>query len=144
MKNTVHFLGVLAISGVIVSGLGGCVGMLGDQGDQAIATIDGRTYPPISPDRVIVKDAYSGGDMLTGKALTKFESGLGIKVATISASASGWGDYKQKAVDKIRVKAARLGANVVVITRKTDKTSAYDKLEGSNMLTVSADAFHKN
>jgi len=115
-------LAKLSCAVLVVSALGGCtVGMFGDMGGDPQAQIEGKTYPPITPESVQIKDLIpAGGDSVSPATITDYESTIkGDKVAAITVKSSGYGDLLQKNIDKLKDKAAKLGANLIVITSRT-------------------------
>ncbi len=131
---------------LLLAGLGGCtVGMFGDMGGQAQAQIVGNTYPAIDPTSVEVKDLIpAGGDSISPATISNYESSVkGIKVAQIQARGTGYGDDEQKAIDKLKDKAAKLGANLILITAKNKMDSGtIGSIEGGNGVMITGDAYH--
>ncbi len=132
---------------LLLAGLGGCtVGMFGDISGPAQAEIVGNTFPAIDPANVEIKDLIpAGGDSVSPETISKYESSLkGVKIAKIMGKGTGYGDVYQKAIDKIRNKAAKLGANLVLITSKNKPSgdNMFSSIEGSNFLMIVADAYH--
>lgn len=143
---TLSMLTTVSCSVLLLSGLGGCtMGMLGDMGGQAHAQIIGNTYPAINPTSVEVKDLIpAGGDSVSPATISSYESSVkGTKVAQISANGTGYGDDYQKAIDKLKDKAAKIGANLILITAKNKQDMGMlGSIEGSSMTMVTVDAYH--
>ena len=118
---------------LLLTGLGGCVE---DFGGPARAEIVGNTFPAIDPASVEVKDLIpAGGNSVSPATISNYESSLkGIKVAQIAATVTGSGDETQKVLDKIKNKAAKLGANLILITDKRNL--------GYNGVTITTEAYH--
>lgn len=139
-------LAMVSCSVLLLSGLGGCTaGMFGDMGGQAHAQIVGNTYPAVDPASVEVKDLIpAGGDSVSPATISSYESSVkGTKVAQITARSSGYGDDIQKAIDKLKDKAAKLGANLILITAKNkhDRGIA-GSITGSKYVDLTADTYH--
>ena len=139
-------LAMVSCSVLLLGGLGGCTaGMFGDMGGQANAQIKGNTYPAVDPASVVVKDLIpSGGDSVSPATISSYESSVkGTKVAQIRSMGTGYGDDYQKAIDKLKDKAAKLGANLILITAKNKlDIGMIGSIEGSNGITLTADAYH--
>lgn len=131
---------------LIVGTLGGCtVGMFGDMGGEPEAQIEGKTYHSITPESVQIKDLIpEGGDSVAPATITNYESTIkGDKVAEITVKSGGYGDLLQKNIDKLKDKAAKLGANLIVITsRTTPMAGGLSSIEGTNTMYIKADAYH--
>lgn len=136
----------LSCAVLVLTALGGCtVGMFGDMGGEAQAQIVGKTYSAVSPENVQIKDLIpAGGDSVSSATVSSYESTVkGEKVAQLMVKSTGYGDLLQKATDKLKDKAAKLGANLVLITSKNQSGGGgLGTVEGSNILTVMADAYH--
>jgi len=136
----------LSCAVLVLSALNGCtMGMFGDIGGQANAQIVGNTYPALDPTNVEVKDLIpAGGDSISPATISSYESSVkGTKVAQITANGTGYGDDYQKAIDKLKDKAAKLGANLILITAKSKlDMGMFGSIEGSNSIGVTADAYH--
>jgi hypothetical protein len=139
-------LTTLSCSVLLFSGLGGCTtGMFGDLGGQANAQIIGNTYPAVDPASVQVKDLIpAGGDSISPTTISSYENSVkGIKVAQIRVRSTGYGDDYQKALDKLKDKAANLGANLILITAKNKSDMGmFGSIEGANGIELTADAYH--
>ena len=139
-------LAMVSCSVLLLGGLAGCtVGMFGDYGGQANAKIVGDTYPAVDPTSVEVKDLIpAGGDSVSSSAVSKYEGSVkGTKVAQINATGTGYGDDYQKALDKLKDKASKLGANLILITAKNKQDGGMlGSIEGSSVTMVTADAYH--
>lgn len=145
VKRGVLYASLLCSLLLLGSLLGCTAGMFGDLGGPAEAEIVGNTYPAIDPANVQVKDLIpAGGDSVSPETVSHYEKSIkGNMVAQIKASASGYGDYLQKALDKLKNKAAGIGANLILITKKDySSTGGIGTIEGSNGVTLTSDAYH--
>lgn len=145
LKRRALFTGVLC-SILLLGCLEGCTtGMFGDTIGPAEAQIVGNTYPAIDPANVEVKDLIpAGGDSVSPETVSHYENSIkGNKVAQIRSGATGYGDSYQKALDKLKKKAANIGANLVLITKKENINSGgIGTIDGSNGVILTSDAYH--
>ena len=146
VKN-VQITAAIIMSTVMLGVLPGCTaGMFGDLGQEPTAQIQGETYKPISVDSIIVNDMVPyGGDTASPAAVKKYENSMeGKMVATIKSTASGYGDLFEKNMAKIKKKAAKIGANLLIVTSKTGLGSGglFATIEGVKTMEVKVDAYH--
>ena len=136
----------VSCSVLLLGGLGGCAPLMSalGPGGNVHAQILGDTHKPIAVSRVTVKNLIpAGGDGISPEAVSKYEATISApKIAELSIIETGYGDKEQKGIDKLKVRAAKLGANLVVIVSEENTTAgALGKITGTDSVKIDALAY---
>lgn len=141
-----------AVVGAMLTGalsLGACAGLMVDNKTDSEQVYTGPELPQVDPDHIRVVSplgrTLSTGDKASPDIVSKYEtSNKLIVVAHLTANVGGYGDLYKRAVEKLKNKAGRLGADELVMTSVTSTNDTfYDKAIGDTLLRVTADAVHK-
>ena len=148
IKSRKILLGFL-VGGLVVASLGGCtVGMMGDMGKNTThVNLTGDSRPAISPDAVQVKDIEIQGVTMSPEKIDEYmKKNLpnAVKLADLTAGGSGYGDDKQKAIERAKRRCASIGANLLVVTGESEggMAGAFGAIEGGSVTTISAVAYY--
>lgn len=143
-----NLLAVVTILGITFS-LSGCtVGMFGDQGaSETHVQLTSDAKPAISPDSVKVYDIEIKGVTVSQHTIDAFvKKNLedAQKIADITAAGSGYGDTKEKAIERAKRRAASVGANIILVTGSREELKqGLMAIEGAGGTLIDVIAYYK-
>lgn len=137
---------IFTLTVLVLAEFTGCTpGMLGDMGDAQVQTFK-KTMPRVDPSTVQIVDLVPEGGLMAPNDFSTWEKKNlpqnEVDIATINSSGSGYGDDRAKALEKGVKKAAKLGANLVVISGEQVAGGGLGNSMGDRIDVLNIDAYY--